>query len=79
MMQRRDFIAGVGVAVATPWVARSQQSGRVRRIGVLMGGAESDPVIRAYFTASTSSWLKLGWMKAAIFTLTCATAMETEP
>jgi hypothetical protein len=30
-------------AAAWPLVARAQQAGRVRRIGVLMGLAESDP------------------------------------
>ena len=35
-MRRREFIAGLGSAAALPAVARAQQGGRVRRIGVLM-------------------------------------------
>ena len=40
-MRRRDFIRFLGsTAVTWPLPARAQQSGRVRRIGVLMGLVE---------------------------------------
>jgi putative ABC transport system substrate-binding protein len=48
-MRRREFIAGLGSAAAWPVVPHAQQSGRVRRVGVLMAFEENDPEAKSYF------------------------------
>jgi putative ABC transport system substrate-binding protein len=42
-------------------VARAQQGDRVRRIGVLMGGDENDPVYKTRYSAFTRGLAGLGW------------------
>ena len=60
-MRRREFIAGLGSAAALPFAARAQLAERVRRIGVLMGGDESDPLRKLYVSALTQGLTDLGW------------------
>jgi putative ABC transport system substrate-binding protein len=59
-MKRREFITLVGGAAGWPLGARAQQSGGMRRIGVLMGAVESDPVRQSELAAFRGALAKLG-------------------
>jgi putative ABC transport system substrate-binding protein len=60
-MNRREFITLIGGAAAWPLTARAQQADRARRIGVLTGGDENDPVRKTYVSAFTQALANLGW------------------
>jgi putative tryptophan/tyrosine transport system substrate-binding protein len=63
-MRRRDFIKGLsGSAVPWPLTARAQQTGRVRRIGVLIPFEnENDPQVRDLWPAFKERLAELGWV-----------------
>ena len=62
-MKRREFItlAG-GVAIALPLTARAQQADGMRRIGVLMDLAASDPEGQDRVAAFRAEPSRLGWV-----------------
>src|SRR5262249_62364971 len=62
-MRRREFIALVFGAVVWPVAARAQQGERMRRIGVLMPFAESDPVYQGSVASFRDALVKLGWVE----------------
>src|SRR5262245_48882108 len=61
MIRRREFITLIGGAAASPIAARAQQVERMRRIGVLMAYAESDPEGQAWVATFREGVQKLGW------------------
>src|SRR6516164_4116331 len=60
-MRRREFITLVGGAAAWPFAARAQQADRIRRIGVLMAYASTDPEGQALLAGFTRHLAELGW------------------
>jgi putative tryptophan/tyrosine transport system substrate-binding protein len=59
---RRDLISGLAVAASVwPLAVRAQQSGRVRRIGVLMGLTQSDPEGQSRIATFRKALQDLGW------------------
>jgi putative ABC transport system substrate-binding protein len=62
-MRRREFITLLGgAAVALPRIAHAQ-SGRIRRIGVLMGNPEGDPRAQVNLTVLREALRSLGWIE----------------
>ena len=59
-MKRRDFIGLLGGAAAWPLAARAQQP---RRVGVLMGGAATEPASQSQLTIFVQGLRKLGWIE----------------
>jgi putative tryptophan/tyrosine transport system substrate-binding protein len=60
-MRRREFMTVLGgAAIGWPLAARAQGE-RMRRIGVLMGIAESDPARQSFEPAFTEALQELGW------------------
>jgi putative ABC transport system substrate-binding protein len=60
-VRRRDFITLIGGAAVWPVAARAQQSGPIRRIGVLFGTAEGDSQTEAGQAAFAKALQELGW------------------
>ncbi len=58
-MQRRHFITLIGCAAASPLVARAQQ--QVRRIGLMMTMAETEPEAQARLASFRAGLRQLGW------------------
>jgi putative tryptophan/tyrosine transport system substrate-binding protein len=66
-MRRREFISLLGGVAARPLAARAQQAQRMRRIGVLIGFAETDLDVKSWFAAFRGALAKLGWTEGSNF------------
>jgi putative ABC transport system substrate-binding protein len=67
-MKRREFITLVGGAAAVwPLAGRAQQPERIRRIGMLIGFAETDPDVQSGLAAFRGALAKLGWTEGSNF------------
>ena len=74
VMRRREFIVGVGTAAAVwPLGASAQQPDRLRRVGVILGLAESDPEGQARIGAFQQALQQLGWTEGHNIALRMAT------
>jgi hypothetical protein len=60
-MKRREFITLLGATASWPPVARAPQPARMRRLGLLLGFAESDPLAQSWNTAFVQRLRELGW------------------
>src|SRR5215469_4922774 len=63
-MRRREFITLLGgVALAKPLASRAEQADRTRRVGVLIGYAETDPQAKALLAEFTQAVSEFGWIE----------------
>src|SRR5262245_609575 len=60
-MKRREFLSLLGGAAAWPFSVSAQQSGGMRRIGVLLNVAADDPESLTRITAFAQGLQELGW------------------
>ena len=69
-MRRRTFIAGLGSTAAWPVLARAQQVGRVRRVGILMSIAK-DPATEDRIKSFRKNFGSWDGSTAVMCRLTC--------
>src|SRR5882672_1221200 len=68
-MNRREFITLIGGAAAAWPTAAPAQTGRPRRIGVLMGYPEGDPKAQSNMKAMRQGLQTLGWIEGQNLTI----------
>ena len=68
-MRRRQFILAVGATTSLAVAGHTQQSKRVRRVGVLFQFPENDPLAQAMARAFALGLARLGWVEGKNLTL----------
>jgi putative ABC transport system substrate-binding protein len=66
-VRRRDVLKLLGATAAWPRTLRAQQRDRMRRIGVILSGAENDPEMQARLGALRQGLQALGWIEGRNF------------
>jgi len=64
-MQRRQFIAGLGIAAVWPDVARAQQPGQMRRVAYVTSLSETDPEQQRLVSAFRKGLEDAGWVEGS--------------
>ena len=62
-MRRRAFVAALGGMVAFACAAQAEHPERVRRVGVLIYGAEDDPVTETRMEGLREGLHRLDWVE----------------
>jgi putative tryptophan/tyrosine transport system substrate-binding protein len=62
-MRRRDVITFLGAAATFPRIGSAQQPDVMRRIGVLIIGAENDPIAQNQLAALREGLRSLDWVE----------------
>jgi putative ABC transport system substrate-binding protein len=62
-VRRRQFIAVLGGAAASPLAGSAQPADRLRRLGALMGFSEQDPFAQSIVSAFTQALGRFGWVE----------------
>jgi len=70
-MKRREFVGLVTGAATWPLAARAQQSGSLRRLGVLAGYAANDPLGQLLVTILPRSLAAPGWSEGQNVHIDC--------
>ncbi len=60
-MRRREFLTGIGPALAMPVAARAQQGERVRAVGFLINSSSEDVQAQSYLAAFQQGMQERGW------------------